>query len=177
MRRPRLIIAIAVLLAAAALAAWELLPRSLPTPAVESARLLGPGEPDGSRRPAVAATPVRIAVTFSTPVDLAAARERARVSYVVARLFPCAGSEQLAAEVVTQDGGYLPDDGRTIRLAPGGRGARYRVVFDDRLSTRRDGDVVDVAATAAGPLCLALYGARMWWGSAASERVAVPPLR
>ena len=156
----------AVLAAAGVVAAgtWALLPGRLGPVRVETASALGPGD----------ASP--IAVTFSVPGDLAAARARLGLDYVAAHLAAC-GDEALDRQaVVAQAGEVLPDEGRVRRLPTGPDGRfRYRAVFDGQLARIVDHQARFTPAVAApGGLCFSLHGARMWWGSARSAAVPVP---
>lgn len=158
--------------AGALLAADVLTWRPLPDPRIEEVRLLNPGEPDGSRRPADLATPVRVAVTFSVAHPLDVARARTGMDYVAARLLACDAPDRDALEPAAQPNGYLGDDGRVARLPPVGDRARYRAVFDNRLGYRTsDGSGRFVPALGSDSLCFQLYGARMWWGRARSATV------
>lgn len=150
---------------------------------VLSARIMEAGEADGSRKPAPLATPRRIAVTFSTPHDLAVARADEGLDFITAKMFACEAGGASTDEVVTQAGNdplgaILGDYGRVVALPPPASAAgryAYRVVFDDRLTTRVGSRFQDRPAIGTpGGLCFALDGASMWIGKAWSNRV---PLR
>lgn len=168
-----------VLLAAAVLllvVLWIVLPiRYFGDVRVEGARVLEPGQPDGSRKEPPLATPRRIAVTFSAPVDLAAARAEEGLGYLAARLSACDGGAGDTLEVITQRAEYLGDYGRVRALGPSSVAParpRYRVVFDDRLTRDDRGESRHVAALdVPGGLCFSLYGASMWFGYGWSNKV------
>lgn len=161
-----------VLLAlAAASAAWALLPRDLGDVSVEQVRLLPAGTPDGSRKPAFLATPVRIVVTFVVPENLAPVRRRLGLDYISARMADCRDGAASAQEVVVQGAGYLGDYGRVRRLGTGAP-IRYQAVFDDELTKTVDhGARRSTARATPGGLCFSLYGARMWFGHARSRSI------
>ena len=173
-RRLLIMLLVTVLVAGAA---WALLPRKLEPVKIERAELLPPGTGDGSREPVPLATPVRIAITFATSENLAARRAQLGLDYIAARLSGCRGGAAETREVITQDASYLSDYGRVRRLAPGPDGhARYRAVFDNRLTEIVDHQAHDSPAlTAPGGLCFRLFGARMWFGTARSAAVPVRP--
>ena len=132
---------------------------------VDEARLLAPGEPDGSRRPAHFATPRRVAVTFSTARDLETMRADEGLGFVTAALFACDEPTARTEEVVTQGDGYLPDEGRVRKLpsAPAEPGRhRYRAIFDDRLMRDfgNEGPAVPAVGVPGG-LCFTLDGGSM----------------
>jgi hypothetical protein len=169
-------IGVAIIIAlAVAVAIWALVPRDLGKVAVERVQLLAPGTPDGGTKPATLATPVRIAVTFSVPEDLAILRDRLGLGYVAAHLADCRNHDAATQEVIAQRGGYLGDYRRVVRLGGGGSGpTRYRAVFDDELTITIDHTARRAPArTIPGGLCFSLYGASMWFGTA---RSAVIPL-
>lgn len=148
--------------AALALLLWIVLPvRYIGGVAVEDVRVLGPGQPDGSRKPVGLATPRRIAVTFSTPHDLQAVRVDEGLGFITAELSGCDGVGR-TREVVTQEGddpfgSYLGEYGRVRALAPAVRDReglnRYRAVFDDRLTRTVDHRSVNVSRSARGAAC------------------------
>lgn len=177
-RRPALLVLAILVALVAAVAVWALVPRDLGTVTVERVRLLAAGAPDGGTKPAALGTPVRIAVTFAVPQDLASVRERLGLGYIAARLADCRNDAAATQEVIDQRAGYLGDYGRVTRLGTGAGGlTRYRAVFDDELTA-----TVDHAARRAparvtpGGLCLSLYGASMWFRHARSTAVPIGPL-
>jgi hypothetical protein len=170
----RLAIALAIVVAlVAAVAIWALVPRDLGAVTVERIQLLPPGTPDGGTKPAALATPVRLAVTFSAAEDLAALRERLGLGYVVARLADCRDPGAATQEVIAQRAGYLTDNARVTRLGSDAAGRiRYRAILDDELTATVDHVARRTPArTTPGGLCFSLYGASMWFGTAASNAV------
>lgn len=163
------------IVAAAGIAAWLLLPwRRVNDLAVEGVAIVAAGRPDGGRKPAGLATPIRIAVTFSTPEDLAAVRARLGVGFIAASLFSCDDPASVTREVVTQRAEYLGDHGRVRRLPARDGRARYIATFDDRLTRLTDHRFRTVAALGGGDLCFALDGGGMWWGKMSSPVVRLP---
>ncbi len=173
----RLLIASTILIGALALTIWLVFPwRYIGGVVVEEARVLAPGERDGSRKPAILATPRRIAVTFLTPPDLAVLRADIDAGFITAKLFACDESGTSTREVITPAVGYLSDNGR-VRALPaaardGNRRYRYLAMFDDRLTRQVDHQFQIVPASeAAGGLCFALDGSSMWAGKLWSNKV------
>jgi hypothetical protein len=158
-------------------AIWAVVPRDLGNVRVEQVAVLPAGTPDGGTKPAGLATPVRIAVTFSSAEDLAALRDRLGIGYVAARLADCRDHDAATQEVIAQRAGYLGDHGRVSRLGDAGDGrVRYRAVFDDELTATIDHTARRTPArTTPGGLCFSLYGASMWFGTATSAAVPIAP--
>ncbi|MBD8545805.1 hypothetical protein [Sphingomonas sp. CFBP 8760] len=177
-RRPVLLVLAVLIALVAAVAVWALVPRDLGPVTVERVRLLPAGAPDGGTKPAALATPVRIAVTFVVPQDLAAVREGLGLGYIAARLADCGDDDAATQEVIAQRAGYLGDYGRVIRLGTGADGrTRYRAVFDDELTATVDHAARRTPARATpGGLCLSLYGASMWFRHATSPAMPIATL-
>ncbi len=171
-----LAIGIAIVVALmAAVAIWALVPRDLGTVTVERVDVLAAGTPDGGTKPPALATPVRLAVTFSAAEDLAGLRDRLGLGYVAARLADCRDHGAATQEVIAQRAGYLGDYRRVTRLGADAAGRiRYRAVFDDELTATVDHAARRTPArTTPGGLCFSLYGASMWFGTAASAAVPI----
>ncbi len=177
-RRPVLLVLAVLLALVAAVAVWALVPRDLGPVTVERVRLLPAGVPDGGTKPAALATPVRIAVTFAVPHDLATVREGLGLGYIAARLADCRDEDAATQEVIAQRAGYLGDYGRVTRLGTGADGrTRYRAVFDDELTATVDRAARRTPARATpGGLCLSLYGASMWFRHATSPAMPIATL-
>ena len=174
-----LAIGIAIVVAlVAAVAIWALVPRDLGAVTVERVDILAAGTPDGGTKPPALATPVRLAVTFSTAEDLAALRDRLGLGYVAARLADCRDDAAATQEVIAQRAGYLGDYRRVSRLGRNAAGhVRYRAVFDDELTTTVDHAARRTPArTTPGGLCFSLHGASMWFGTASSTAVPLASL-
>ena len=161
------------LLGVAALAAWALPIRYVRGLEVEMVRLLAPGEPDGSTKPAALSTPRRIAVTFSTPYDLEAMRADEGLGLVYATLAACDG-EGATSELVTQGAEYRRDDRRVRRLPSRDGRSRYRAVFNDELTYRVDHQARRKPAIGTpGGLCFSLGGGSMFIGAAWSSKIPI----
>jgi hypothetical protein len=176
-RHPARIIIVVLIGLIAAIAAWALLPRSLGTITVERVELLAGGVADGSSKPPELTTPIRLAVTFSASDDLDRIRRRAGLGYIAVRLADCRDADLATTEVAAQRASYLADYGRVRRLpaALGGK-ARYLAVFDEQLRQTVNHETRRIPAQAApGGLCVALYGASMWFGHGRSNSVLVGP--
>jgi hypothetical protein len=174
-RGRRWLLVLAVVVVIALLAIWLAFPwRYLGGVVVEQARIMAPGEADGSRKPANLATQRRIAVTFSTADDLSAVRADTGAGFIRATLRACADEEASNSEVVTQRAGYLSDYGRVRALGTAAGRHRYRAVFDDRLTRSVDHSFKDAPAIGTpGGLCFSLDGGGMWLGKIWSDRTAL----
>ncbi len=107
----------------------------------------------------------RIAVTFSTPKDIAAIRRASGLGFVTADLSDCAGKMGDTREVIDQRAGYLADTGRVRRLGLRDGQYRYSVLFDDTLGRSLDNRFVGTPAIGVpGGLCFSLGGSAMWFG-------------
>ena len=167
-------LAIAAPALAQLLLSWPLAP-----PVIEGARVLEPGEPDGSHEDAMLATPRRIEVRFTTVRDLEPVRARRGMHFITAVLSACEERTWNYEEVITQRTEYLGDYGRVRRLGTEGDSGRtrYRAVFDNRLTHLVDGvSRFEPAIGRRGGLCLSLRGATMFF-AASSAAVRLPSLR
>ena len=165
--------------ASAAAVGWALVSRPLDPPTIDGARVLAPGESDGSHEAAELATPRRIEVDFTTVGDLAKIRSRRGLGAISAVLSACDASAWAAEQVITQRADYFADRGRAHRLGAVGEGGRtrYRAVFDDRLTRMADHAFQrEPALGQPGGLCLSLHGGGLGPLQISSTAVRVPNL-
>lgn len=155
---------------------WLLLPWRIDGLIVEQARVIQPGESDGSRQPAELATPKRIAVTFSTREDLVQLRARLGLGWIGAQLSACHKPARSTREVVTQRAEYLADDGRVTVLPAHDDRSHYRAVFNDELIEFVNHQSVFTPALDTADLCFAVAGGSMWWGALESNTVSLTGL-
>lgn len=162
-------IAMLALIAALSFLGWLLLPwRRIEGFQVQAAQVVAAGAGDAAAR--------RIAIEFSTDVDLRDVLDRYGAGFVTARLFPCGVAGRGTSVVVVQRGGYLVDEGRVRSLTPDGGRARYRAVFDDRFQATIDHRIVSTPALMpAVPLCFTLEGGGMFMGRIRAETVPLAP--
>ena len=157
-RWPLAALVIAGLVALAAL--WLVLPWRIGAVAVETVRALPPGEPDGSRRLPPLATPVRIAVTFSTPLPLDQVRRARGLGWIGGQLSDCDHPARATEEPIGPTG-YRADEGRGVELPSANGRSRYLVTFDTRLSETVDHQGRDYAVRSGTALCFAVVGSNM----------------
>lgn len=155
------------MLAEAAFLGWLLLPwRRIEGLRVEAAQVV-PNDRGGG--PAH-----RLVIRFSTDDDLRDVLTRYGAGFITARMFPCGDDTRGARVVVVQRGGHLVDEGRVRTLPAAGGRARYRAVFDDRLSGEVDHRIISTAALDV-PLCFTLEGGGMFMGRVGADTVALAP--
>lgn len=140
---------------------------------VERAEIVAAPKPGGRLAPGD--TPRRIAVTFSTPVDLERLRDDKGAEFVTAELSACEDAG-IAQRVAVAQVGSIFREGRVQAFPPSGSGTdrrhRYRAVFDDWLPVPRGSisEFVSAAAIGGGP-CFSLGGGAMWMGRLWSDRL------